>query len=70
MGNSIAEHLTITEQNRLALTRRATKLIDLLRRDECAFVNHPESTDKLIKIVDLVIYALEQSVEKADWLPT
>ena len=61
--------LPLPELKRWALTNRTTKLIGWLGREEYAFVRHPQSSDKFIKLINLIIYALEQSVPKADWRP-
>ncbi len=57
------------DEKRQALTRRANKLIGWLSSpDYAVYVDH-ESTDKLINLINLIIWALERSVQKDQWEP-
>ena len=56
------------EEKRQALTRRANKLIAWLQREEYAHYSSHASTTQLIKVTDLIIWALERSIPLNDWL--
>ena len=59
--------LSFEELKRDALTRRVNKLISWLHRpDYASWVSH-ESTTQLIKLIDLIIWALERSISEEDW---
>ncbi len=55
------------EEKRQALTRRANKLIEWLHRPQYAVYVDPESTAQLIKLINLIIWALERSIPANDW---
>jgi hypothetical protein len=54
------------QAKRQALTRRSNKLIEWLRRSEYNYRNE-KSTDKLIRVIDLIIWALERSIPAYNW---
>lgn len=54
-------------EKRIALTRRANKLIEWLERPEYGVYHSHESTVQLIKVADLIIWALERSIPAKDW---
>lgn len=55
------------EEKRIALTRRANKLIEWLQRPEYAIYVDHDSTAHILKVFDLIIWALERSIPKNDW---
>lgn len=55
-------------EKRQALTRRANKLIEWLERPDYAIYAGHESSVQLIKVADLIIWALERSIPLNDWL--
>ena len=57
------------ELKRRALIRRADKLMDWLRRPEYAVYVDDDSTDRLLKLIKLVVYALEMSLPPGEWKP-
>lgn len=63
----INEHIPIAEQRRFALIRRADKLISWLQRPEYATYENDQSTDHLIKLINLITYALEMSLPDDKW---
>ncbi len=56
-------------EKRAALTRRANKLIEWLHRSEYVDYVNGETTTKLIKVIDLIIWALERSIPESEWKP-
>ena len=52
-----------------ALTRRANKLIEWLKRDQYAVYRDRNTSRQLVWLIDLIIYALELSIPKNEWLP-
>ena len=56
-------------EKRAALTRRANKLIEWLNRPEYAVYADHDTTTKLIKVIDLIIWALERSIAESEWKP-
>ena len=60
----IAEFQTLKRQ---ALTRRANKLIEWLHRPEYAIYVDENSITHLIKLIDLIIWALEYSLPDDEW---
>ena len=59
--------LPFQQQKREALTRRANKLIEWLQRPQYAIYKGSESITNLIKVIDLIIWALERSVVEYEW---
>lgn len=59
----VAEFQTMKRE---ALTRRANKLIGWLQRPEYTFVGEASVTH-LIKVIDLIKWALENSIPAEDW---
>ena len=62
-------HTPIAEQRKFAFTRRVDKLMNWLQRPEYAVYENDGSTDKLAKLIDLIIYALELSLPEHKWKP-
>ena len=60
------EYLLITTR-REALIRRSDKLIERLRRPENSTYGNEESVDNLLRLIRLIIWALEQSIETEHW---
>ena len=60
---------TFQELKRDALVLRANKLIEWLHRPEYNVYNGHESTVQLIKVTDLIIWALERSIPLGEWRP-
>lgn len=50
-----------------AFTRRSTMLIALLRRHQYAVFTGPDSVAGLIKVIKLIIWALELSLPEQEW---
>ncbi len=65
----IDENSPIAEQRKLALVRRTDKLQAWLSRPDYAEYQNENSTDRLLKLIDLVIYALKDSLPAKDWKP-
>jgi len=63
------ESIPKPELKRQALCRRADKLLTWLQREEYANYVDIGTTDHLLKLVDLVIWAFEMSLPKEDWTP-
>ncbi len=63
------EQTDLLELKRLAMIRRADKLMDWLARPEYARYEDIDSTDHLLQLTDLVIYALEMSLPENEWKP-
>ena len=63
------EIIPTPELKRQALCRRADKLLTWLQREEYANYIDIGTTDHLLKLVDLVIWAFEMSLPKEDWKP-
>ncbi len=63
----IDRHMPIAEQRKFALTRRVDKLMVWLQRPEYAVYENDESTVKLVKLIYLIIYALEMSLPDKEW---
>jgi hypothetical protein len=63
------EQTDLRELKRLAMIRRTDKLMDWLGRPEYARYEDINSTDHLLKLTDLVIYALELSLPENEWKP-
>ncbi len=63
------EIIPTPELKRQALCRRADKLLTWLQREEYANYVDSGTTDHLLKLVDLVIWAFEMSLPKEDWTP-
>jgi hypothetical protein len=57
----------MTPEKRHALTRRANMLIARLKRSDHAVYENHESTLQLVKLIDLIVWALERSLPYSDW---
>ncbi len=60
-------HTPIAVQKKFANTRRVDKLMVWLQRHEYAVYENDESTAKLVKLIDVIIYALEMSLPDKEW---
>lgn len=60
---------SLQELKKEALLRRADKLLGWLRRPDYTDYTDHESTDRLIKFVNLTIWAFEQSITREEWKP-
>ena len=58
---------SIQELKRQALIRRSDKLISWLHRPEYADYIDITSTEHLVKLIKLIIWALEKSIPKGKW---
>lgn len=66
--DEIDESLPIAERRRQALTRRASKLIEWIGRDEYSiYIDKVESKIRITWLVTFIIHALEESIPKEDW---
>lgn len=66
--DSVAE-LPFHIQKQQALTRRAGKLIEWLERPEYAVYTDENSITHLVKLIDLIVWALEKSLPLEQWRP-
>lgn len=64
-----AQQLPFQELKQQALTRRANKLIEWLQRPEYSVYVDNNSIVQLIKLIDLIIWALERSIPLHEWKP-
>ncbi|MES2702383.1 MAG: hypothetical protein V4649_07080 [Bacteroidota bacterium] len=55
------------QDERLALLRRSDKLVEWLARPEYRNYADQSSTDKLVKLIDLIVWALEKSIPFKEW---
>ncbi len=61
--------ISFRELKKAAIIRRASRFIEWIGRDQYAVYVDETSTDKLVRLIKLVIYAHEKNVDKEDWLP-
>ena len=61
------EIIDFRELKRQTLTRRTDKLIEWLNRPEYVDYTSGDSTVQLIKVIDLIIWALERSIPMYQW---
>ena len=63
------ELIPTPELKRQALCRRTDKLLSWLQRDDYANYVDLKTTDQLLKLIDLAIWAFETSIPKHEWKP-
>lgn len=63
----LAYPLNMTREE--ALLRRADKLIEWLHRDYNATYKDEDSTDNIVRLINLIIYAFEASMPTDEWQP-
>ena len=61
------EELSFQAQKKAALIRRSDKLIGWLHRDDYAIYVDETSVDYLLKLIKLIIWALEYSIPSEEW---